>query len=42
MKKIRMSYEGRGCAHNSEAAVVAWTFGSVATAMLVGVISLFL
>lgn len=34
MKKIKMSPEGQG--------VVAWTFASVAGAMLVGVISLFL
>jgi len=34
MKKIRMSYEGQGC--------LAWTFCSVAAAMLIGVISLFL
>jgi hypothetical protein len=33
MKKIRMSYEGQG--------VLAWTFASVAGAMLIGTICLF-
>jgi hypothetical protein len=34
MKKIEVSQEGQG--------VIAWTFCSVAAAMLIGVISLFL
>jgi hypothetical protein len=34
MKKFQVTHEGQG--------VIAWTFASVAGAMLVGVISLFL
>ena len=41
MKKIRMSYEGQGCTHNSGAAVVAWAFCSIAAAMLAGTIYIF-
>lgn len=41
MKKIRMSHEGQGVPRTSGAGVVAWTFASVAGAMLIGTICLF-
>jgi hypothetical protein len=42
MKKFQVTHEGQGVPRTSGAGVVAWTFASVAGAMLVGVISLFL